>query len=162
MARTLFAEDPVELKANWQLYRADESSQQVYALSDGDRTIFTDGVDLFLIFDGWEVIQFESASIGRYWRMTERASGGGTDCLPSEVCEVEYFEFSSPGQLLGSERLGCSAWLVSNQNTRFFKTCRVENKVYDYQIVLDDTGNIIQIDWILFGKKWELRRLAND
>ena len=146
IAHTLFSEDPVEIKADWHLYRSERMEGQLYALLDGGNTVFTDGVGLFLVFDGWDVIQSEDASNGRSWRMIERRLDDAS-CLPSEACEVEYIQFSIGGQLLASERLGCTAWLVASDYKGFFKTCQGENRVYDYRILLDDTGSITQIDW---------------
>ena len=64
-------------------------------------------------------------------------------------------------QSFGSERLGCTAWLVASQYKGFFKTCQGENRVYDYKILLDDTGSITQIDWNALGTQWQLRRSSN-
>ena len=161
IARTLFVGDPVEIKADWYLYRSEKMERQLYALLDRGNTVFTDGAGLFLVFDGWDVIQSEDANAGRSWRMVERPSGDATGCSPSVACEVEYIRFSTAGQLLGSERLGCTAWLVASQYKGFFKTCQGENRVYDYKILLDDTGSITQIDWNALGTQWQLRRSSN-
>ena len=161
IARTLFSEDSVEIKADWRLYRSEKLEGQLYALLDGGNTIFTDGAGLFLVFDGWDVIQSEDANNGRSWRKVERPSRNAVGCLPSEACEVEYLGYSIVGQLLGSERLGCTAWLVASQYKGFFKTCQGENRVYNYKILLDDTGSITQIDWNSLGIQWQLRRSSN-
>ena len=143
------------------MYRSGRKEGQLYALLDGANTVFTDGIGSFLVFDGWDVIQSEDANYGRSWRMIEHPLGDPPGCLPSEACEVEYIEFSIAGQLLGSERLGCTAWLVSSAYKGFFKTCKAENRVYDYKILLDDTGSITQIDWNSLGTQWQLRRSSN-
>ena len=161
IARTLFSEDSVEIKADWRLYRSEKLEGQLYALLDGGNTVFTDGIGTFLVFDGWDVIQSEDANSGRSWRVVARPSRNAGGCLPSEACEVEYIGFSTAGQLLGSKRLGCTAWLVASQYKGFFKTCQADNLVYDYKILLDDTGSITQIDWNALGTKWQLRRSSN-
>ena len=161
IARTLFSEDSVEINADWRLYRSEKLEGQLYALLDGGNTVFTDGIGTFLVFDGWDVIQSEDANNGRSWRMVERPSGDAASCIPNEACEVEYIGFSITGQLLGSERLGCTAWLVASEYNGFFKTCQGENRVYDYKILLDDTGSITQIAWHSLGTQWQLRRSSN-
>ena len=161
IARTLFSEDSVEIKADWRLYRSEKLEGQLYALLDGGNTIFTDGAGLFLVFDGWDVIQSEDTNAGRSWRVVELPSGDAAGCSPSVACEVEYIGFSIGGQLLGSERLECTAWLVSSDHKGFFKTCQGENRVYDYKILLDDSGSITQIDWNSLGTKWQLSRSSN-
>ena len=161
IARTLLAGDSVEIKADWHLYRSGKLEGQLYALLDGGNTFFSDGDGLLLVFDGWDVIQSEDANNGRSWRMIEHPSRDGTGCLPSEACEVEYIGFSTAGQLLGSERLRCTPWLVASDYNGFFKTCQGENRVYDYKILLDDTGSITQIDWNSLGTQWQLRRSSN-
>ena len=161
IARTLFVGDPVEIKADWYLYRSEKMERQLYALLDRGNTVFTDGIGTFLVFDGWDVIQSEDANNDRWWRMIEQPSGDATSCLPSEACEVEYIQFSAGGQLLGSERLRCTAWLIASQYKGFFKTCQGENRAYDYKILLDETGSITQIDWNSLGTQWQLRRSSN-
>ena len=158
IARTLFAEDPIEIRADWQLYRSEKMVGQLYALLDGGNTVFTDGVGLFLVFDGWDIIQSEDAYNDRVWRMIAHPSDRGAGCLQSEACKIEYMEFSIVGQLLGSESLECTAWLVSSNDKSFFKTCQAQNRVYDYKISLDDSGSIFQIDWSSLGGKWRLRK----
>ena len=161
IARTLFSGDTVEIKADWDLYRSERMEGQLYALLEGGNTVFTDGIGSFLVFDGWDVIQSEDANNGLSWRMIEHPSGDAAECLPSEACEVEYVRFSIAGQLLGSERLGCTAWLVASYYKGFFKMCQAENRVYDYKILLDDTGSITQIEWNSLGTQWQLRRSSN-
>ena len=158
IARTLFGGGPVEIKADWHLYQSERMEGQLYALLDGGNTVFTDGLGLLLVFDGWDVVRSEDVNNGRSWRMIEHPSGDAAECLPSEACQVEYIGFSIAGQLLGTERLECTAWLVASQYKGFFKTCQAENRVYDYKILLDDTGSITQIDWTSLGILWQLRR----